>query len=135
MPRPLIADIVLALHAAIVLFNVCGLLLIVIGNRWGWSWVNRWRFRLAHLAAIGIVVAQAWLGLDCPLTTLEFWLRGADPSAGDADGFIAYWLARLLYYRFPPWVFTLAYTLFGLAVVLAWWRYPPARRRRSIHRQ
>lgn len=132
MPRILLADIVLALHAAIVLFIVAGLPLIVIGKLAGWAWVNRWRFRLLHLAAIAIVVAQAWLGLDCPLTVLEWQLRGAGAPDGHADGFIAHWLARFLYHRFPTWVFTLAYTVFGLAVALAWWHYPPKRGRRSI---
>jgi hypothetical protein len=126
--RLLLADIVLTLHAAVVLFIVGGLVLIFLGNRAGWRWVNgRW-FRLAHLGAIGIVVAQAWLGLDCPLTTLEVWLRGPGEMGDHPDGFIAYWLGRLLYYRLPAWVFVLAYSLFGALVMLAWWRYPPARR-------
>jgi hypothetical protein len=46
-------------------------------------------------------------------------------------GFIEHWLSRLLYWRAPPWVFTTAYTLFGLAVAAAWWRYPPEIRRRG----
>lgn len=124
----LLADIVLTLHAAVVLFIVGGLLLIFVGNRAGWRWVNGWRFRSAHLGAIAIVVAQTWLGLDCPLTTLELWLRGSGEMGGDADGFIAHWLGRLLYYRLPAWVFALAYSLFGALVMLAWWRYPPVRR-------
>ena len=129
MSHSVLADMVLTLHAAVVLFIVGGLALIFAGNRMGWRWVNGWRFRLAHLAAIGIVVAQAWLGLDCPLTTLEVWLRGPDEMGGQADGFIAYWLGRLLYYRLPAWVFVLAYSFFGALVMLAWWRYPPVRRR------
>lgn len=128
MSRLLLADIVLTLHAAVVLFIVGGLVLIFLGNRQRWRWVNgRW-FRLAHLGAIAIVVAQAWLGLDCPLTTLEVWLRGPGGMGDQAGGFIAYWLGRLLYYRLPGWIFVLAYSLFGALVVLAWWRYPPTRR-------
>ena len=122
---------VLTLHAAVVLFIVGGLVLIFLGNRAGWRWINGWWFRLAHLAAIGIVVAQAWLGLDCPLTTLEVWLRGSGGMGDRAGGFIAYWLGRLLYYRLPAWVFVLAYSLFGALVMLAWWRYPPQGRRRG----
>ena len=128
MSRFLLADIVLTLHAAVVLFIVGGLVMIFLGNRAGWRWINDWWFRLAHLGAIGFVVAQAWLGLDCPLTTLELWLRGTDGMGDHVNGFIAYWLSRLLYYRLPAWIFVLAYTLFGALVILAWWRYPPARR-------
>ncbi|MFL6715517.1 MAG: DUF2784 domain-containing protein [Burkholderiaceae bacterium] len=128
MSRLLLADIVLTLHAAVVLFIVGGLVLIFLGNRQRWRWVNGWWFRLAHLGAIAIVVAQAWLGLDCPLTTLEVWLRGPGGMGDQGGGFIAYWLSRLLYYRLPGWVFVLGYSLFGALVLLAWWRYPPARR-------
>lgn len=120
---------VLSLHAAVVMFIVGGLALIFAGNRVGWRWVNGWWFRLAHLVAIGMVVGQAWLGLDCPLTTLEVWLRGSGEMGSHADGFVAYWLGKLLYYRLPAWVFVLAYSCFGALVMLAWWRYPPVRGR------
>ena len=81
-PYRLFADVVLALHFGIVVFVVAGLVLVVVGNWRAWRFVNRWWFRLAHLAAIGIVVAQAWLGVVCPLTTLESWLRSQTGGAG-----------------------------------------------------
>jgi hypothetical protein len=122
MPYRLLADIVLSLHFAIVVFVIGGLVLVLIGNWRGWPFVNAWWFRLAHLAAIGIVVAQAWLGIVCPLTTLENWLRAqADQPVYEAS-FIEHWFTRALFYEAPTW---LAYTLFGLAVVAAWWRFPP----------
>ena len=105
LPSPplaaLLADAVLLAHLAIVLFNVGGLLLILAGNRLGWRWVNRWWFRAAHLAAIAVVVGQAWLGITCPLTTLESWLRALAGSAPYHDGFIAHWVQRILFYRLP----------------------------------
>lgn len=128
MPYQLLADAVLSLHFGIVVFVVGGLVLIVAGNLRGWRWVNAGWFRLAHLAAIAVVVAQAWLGITCPLTTLEMWLR-AQAGAGTYGGsFIEHWVARLLYYEGPPWVFALAYSLFALAVLAVWWRFPPQRR-------
>lgn len=123
----LLADAVLVLHVAIVLFVVGGLVLIVGGNLAGWRWVNHWWLRLAHLAAIGTVVAEAWMGITCPLTTWEIALRRAAGQDGYAGGFLQHWLHRLLYWDAPAWVFTLAYTLFGLAVAWAWWRWPPRR--------
>ena len=125
MPYQLLADLVLATHFAVVLFVVGGLAAILVGNRCGWRFVNGWWFRGAHLAAIAIVVAQAWLGLVCPLTTLESWLRVKAGEAGYETSFIEYWLTRLLYYEAPAWVFTVGYTLFGLAVAAAWWQFPP----------
>ena len=79
----------------------------------GWRFVNGWWFRLAHLAAIAVVVAQAWLGVVCPLTTLESWLRVQAGEAAYETSFIEHWLTRILFYDAPAWVFTAAYTLFG----------------------
>lgn len=124
-PYALLADAVLVLHTGIVLFVVGGLLLVVLGNWRGWPWVNRPWFRLAHLAAITAVVAESWLGLTCPLTTLEWWLRARAGVAPYESSFIAYWLQTLLFYEAPGWVFALAYTVFGVLVAAAWWRFPP----------
>jgi hypothetical protein len=125
MPYQLLADVVLAAHFAIVVFVVGGLVLIVAGNFYGWRFVNGWWFRLAHLAAIGVVVAQAWLGVVCPLTTLESWLRVQAGDAAYETSFVEHWLTSLLFYEAPAWVFTSAYTVFGIAVLAAWWRFPP----------
>ncbi len=121
----ILADIVLVLHFAIVLFVVGGLLLVLVGNWRRWRWVNTRWFRFAHLAAIAVVVAESWLGLTCPLTTLESWLRVQAGGAAGAQSFVGYWLQRWLFYSAPDWVFTLAYTAFALAVALAWWAFPP----------
>ena len=125
----LFADLVLALHFAIVLFVVGGLVLIVAGNFRGWGWVNAPGFRLAHLAAIAIVVAESWLGLVCPLTTFEAWLRRQAGLESYSASFIEHWMQRLLYYDAPAWMFTVAYTLFALAVGSVWWFFPPRVRR------
>jgi hypothetical protein len=120
-----LADAVLLLHGAVVVFVVGGLLLIVVGNLRGWHWVNGAWLRLAHLAAILVVVAEAWFGVVCPLTTLEQALRLRAGDAGYGGGFIEHWVQRLIYYDLPGWVFVLGYTLFALAIVAAWWRWPP----------
>lgn len=124
-----LADSVLLLHFAIVIFVVCGLPAIVVGNVAGWSWVNSLWWRLAHLAAIGIVALQAWFGQYCPLTLLESWLREQAGQSAYSASFIEYWVQKLLYYEAPLWVFAVLYTVFGLLVAFAWWYYPPQRRR------
>ena len=65
--------------------------------------------------------------MTCPLTTLEMKLR---LMAGDSlytGGFIQHWLQELIYFAAPTWVFTAAYSLFGLLVVLSWLAFPPRR--------
>lgn len=125
----LLADTVLLAHFAIVMFVVGGLALVVAGNRFGWPWVNRLGFRFAHLAAITTVVAESWLGIVCPLTRLESWLRLQTGTASHGESFIEHWVQRVLFYQAPSWVFAAAYTLFGLLVVMAWWYFPPRRRK------
>ena len=121
----------LLLHLAIVLFVIGGLVAVAAGNMRGWQWVNRLWFRVAHLAAIGVVVAQAWLGQVCPLTTLESWLRLQAGGSGYSKGFIQHWVQAVLFYDVPGWVFVVAYTAFGVLVIAAWWRFPPRRRHRG----
>ena len=135
MPYQLLADAVLSLHVALVLFVVGGLVLIIAGNLAGWRWVNVLWFRLAHLGAITIIVLESWLRLACPLTALEMWLRAQAHARTYTGSFIEHWLQRLLYYDAPGWVFTLAYTLFGLLVVASWLYFPPksGRHRHQAH--
>lgn len=126
----MLATAVLAMHVGFVMFVVAGLPLIFIGAARGWGWVRNLRLRVLHLAAIAFVALQAWLGIACPLTTLEQWLRvraGATVYEGE---FIVHWLRTLIFIEAPPWAFTAAYTGFAALVALAWWRVPPARARR-----
>jgi polyferredoxin len=128
MSYTLFADLILILHVGFVLFVVGGLLLIVLGNLCHWRWVNRWWFRLAHLGAIAVVVAESWAGWVCPLTTFEQWLRARAGDTSYSGGFIEHWLQQLLYYDAPTWVFLLIYSLFGLLVLASWWLFPPTPR-------
>ena len=123
----LLADAVLLLHFSLVVFVVGGLALVLVGNLRHWRWVNWLPFRVVHLVAIGVVAVQAWLGEICPLTTLESWLREQGGEAGYSASFIEHWLQRMLFFEAPFWVFTLAYTVFGLLVVAAWFCFPPRR--------
>jgi MFS family permease len=119
-----LATLVLILHWAVVLFIVGGLLCTWLGAMLGWRWVrNRW-FRTAHLAAIVFVAVQTLLGVLCPLTVLEDTLRGQ----GEPSGFIERWLRRLLFYDFPPWVFSVSYLGFALLTTLTWLWVPPRKR-------
>jgi hypothetical protein len=119
-----LADAVLALHVLFVLFVVGGFALILAGAR-RWGWVRNRAFRIAHLAAILLVAAEALLGITCPLTYWEDVLRAA---GREERSFIGRWLAWLLYYDLPEWVFALAYAAFALAVIWSWSAIPPRAR-------
>lgn len=126
-----LADATLVIHFAFVLFVLLGLIATLAGGRHGWAWVRDMRWRAVHLAAIGVVTAESWLGMECPLTTLELWLRRLAGQTTYSGDFIAFWLRRLLFFEAPAWVFVLAYSVFALLVAWSWWRYPPRRRGRA----
>jgi hypothetical protein len=106
-----------------VLFVVGGLLATWVGLALGARFARNPWFRGAHLAAIAFVVVETLLGMMCPLTVWEDALRGRASEAG----FVQRWIHAWLFWRAPPWVFTVGYTAFGALVALTWWRFPPRR--------
>ena len=128
-----LADAVLVAHSLLALCIVCGLVVIWLGAALRWGWVRNRPLRIAHLLAIALVSLLSLFGIACPLTVLEDWLRNGSP---EPQGFIQRWVSRLLYYDLPAWVFTLAYVVFALMVLLTWRLVPPDRARRSTaHRR
>lgn len=117
-----LADCVLLVHFSFVVFVALGFLAILVGPLFRWQWIYSLRYRWLHVAAIAVVVAQAWLGRLCPLTIWENDLRQRAGQAAYDASFIQHWLQRLLYYDFPPWVFGVAYTVFGAFILALWWR-------------
>lgn len=121
----LAADVVLLVHAAFIAFVVIGQIYVLAGWMFRWrSARNRW-FRRIHLGAIAIVVVQAWIGMTCPLTTLESSLRVEAGSGAYEQSFVAHWLSRLIYYDLPLSAFVIAYSVFAALVLLSYWRFPP----------
>ena len=119
----LLADVVLIVHFAFVLFVTGGLVAIWIGAAAGWRWVRNFWFRVTHLAAIVFVAAEALAGVWCPLTVWEAQLRGVQAK----KSFVALWIHRLMYFELPEWVFATAYVSFALAVAATFYYAPPHR--------
>ena len=119
------ADVVVLLHFGYVGFVVAGQLLILVGILLKWSWIRNAWFRFLHLAAIAIVVAESVLGITCPLTTLEQHLRIKAGQATYRGDFVGNLVHDLMFYDLEPWVFTIAYTLFGLLVLGTFVLAPP----------
>lgn len=126
-----LANAVLVAHVGMVLFIIGGLVLTLVGAAMGWQWVKNFWFRALHLAGIAYIAIEAWLGIVCPLTTLELWLREQAGQAVYEGDFIAHWMRQLMFYEAPPWVFIVAYSAFGALVVASWWLVRPTFPRRG----
>ena len=116
-----LGEIVLALHLAVIAFNVAGLAAIPLGAALGWRWVRvRW-WRIVHIASWAVVAVQAVLGRACFLTLWQDRFEGA----GDEAPLIERWVNSLIYWPLPIWVFGVAYLVLFAAVVALWWLAPP----------
>lgn len=121
----ILADVVVVAHFAYVLFVILGLLAVLVGWLRSWQWTRRFWFRLIHLAMILIVVVESWFGITCPLTTWENQLRRLAGQTTYRGAFVADFVHDMLFFDAEPWVFTMCYTVFGLAVVLSFVLAPP----------
>ncbi|MDR0447939.1 MAG: DUF2784 domain-containing protein [Treponema sp.] len=128
MNQAIIADMITAIHFGYVIFVVFGLLVILLGGALRWHFIRNFWFRAVHLTMILIVVFEAVSGISCPLTVWEYKLRIAAGQQNAADvSFIARLIHQLIFFEFPPIVFTIGYCIFGTAVLLSWFLIPPAK--------
>ena len=87
MPYQLLADLIVLLHVAFVVFVVLGGLLAL---RWhSFVWI--------HLPAVTWAAAVEFFGWVCPLTPAENWLRVKAGQTGYPSDFIAHYILPLLY--------------------------------------
>lgn len=120
----MLAYLVLALHVAIIAFNLLGLILIPFGARHGWAFVRDPRWRMLHLLSWGVVALQAISGRVCFLTLWQDELAGAP---GDSTPLIVRWIEAIIYWPLPLWVFAALYVA-AFLYVLALFRLVPPRR-------
>jgi len=126
MSRPLIADLIVTIHLGWVIFIVFGLFVILLGGALRWRFIRNFWFRAIHLAMILAVVFEAIFGISCPLTIWEYELRTASGQQGATDmPFVPRLIHRLMFFDFPEIVFTAAYCLLGIAVLISWPLIPP----------
>jgi hypothetical protein len=126
MNKPIIADLIVSIHFGYVIFVVGGLFVITIGCVLKWRFIRNFWFRAIHLTMILIVVFEAIFGISCPLTDWEYELRiAAGRQNAVSESFVARLIQQIIFYDFPPIVFTISYCLFGIAVLMSWWLIPP----------
>lgn len=100
----LVADLVLVVHGAFVVFAVCGAL--VVARRPGLVWL--------HLPAVAWAALVEIAGWTCPLTPLENHWRALAGGAGYEGGFVERYLIPLIY---PESLTREVQLLLGAAVV------------------
>jgi MFS family permease len=129
----ILADAIVLIHATYVAFVIGGLLAILLGAALGWRWTRSFAFRVTHLAAIALVCLESIVGVICPLTSLEYSMRNRAGATRYPGDFVAYWAHRMIFYNFPPWIFTTAYISFAILVAITFIAIPPRRPSRTTH--
>lgn len=136
MMYDLLADLVVAAHFVYVSYVVFGQLLIVAGVVLRWAWIRNPWFRITHLLAILIVVFESLWSIECPLTTLEQWLRVKAGHAGTEESFVARIIHRLMFFsteEVSEQTLMYCYIVAGLVVLATFLLAPPRFTRRRQH--
>lgn len=122
----LLADLIAIFHFLYVVFAVGGQLTIIVGWLLRWHFIRLPTFRITHLIAVALVALEAVIGMMCPLTEWEYNLRQLAGQSVDRDlSFIARLVRMIIFYDFPPWVFTIMHISFGLLVIMTFVFVPP----------
>lgn len=137
---PYLPEIILFLHFIYILFCVGGEGIILIAftceKLWGTAgflsrWIQNKPFRIAHAIAVGIVGVEGLFGVLCPLTIWEYAARRASGQLVESEiPLVSRMVRYLIFYDFPPWVFTLLYVGFALLVIGTYVLIPPRREHR-----
>ena len=118
----ILADAVLILHLAFVLFVVLGAFLVLRRRKLIW----------VHLPVVIWGALIEFAGWICPLTPLENWLRARGGDRGYSGGFIDHYLGALIYpeglTRELQWFLGALVLAINAAIYLRLWRGRPKAR-------
>jgi len=118
---------VLAIHVAVIAFNVGGLIVIPLGAWRGWRWVRIFWWRAAHLALLVAVALQALFGRACFLTLWQAALEQAAGAPASREPLIARWVESVIFWNLPIGFFAALYVAVLIYAVALWRWVPPAR--------
>lgn len=124
----MMADLLVVLHLGWVCFMAAGTLVTLLAP-WRRTWLlGSWR--TVHLAGMILAGALSVTGGRCPLTTLEYALRGHATDPGGQQGFMVRWAERLIFPDLSAATLAVVTLLAGgLALSIYVWM-PPGRARR-----
>lgn len=119
----LLAFVILAVHVAIIAFNLFGLIAVPLGAWRGWRFVRVFWWRALHVAVLAVVAVQALFGRACFLTIWQ------DALAGDANAtpLIVRWVNWLIYWPLPVGFFAALYVAVFAYTLALWFLVPPGR--------
>lgn len=125
MPYRILADALVVIHFAWILFMLLGFAL-TIRAFWKPSFFDRWLFRTLHLAGILFVASLEIFGKFCPLTVWENALRYSyDPSSDYPGSFIVQYIARLVYPDLDPALLIVPTVLIASFTLVVFFLRPP----------
>jgi len=115
----LAADVILLIHFVFVAFVVLGFISIWIGYFTKQKFVRNAKFRICHILAMGIVLCESLVGMLCPLTEWENYLRvkGGQGQVYETS-FMKEWIHKIMFFDFSELTFVIVYALFFVLILL-----------------
>jgi hypothetical protein len=126
----LTADALAVLHIGYFIFIVWGTVAILLPQRP--AYIRDIRFRLVHMLAVYIVLAEDYLHIPCILNVAQWTLRTAGGGPYEAATGVSGLLDGLLYRTIPGSVLNVMYVALGVALPILLWAVPATRRRSRI---
>jgi len=122
-------EAVLAVHIAIILFNVFGLVAVPVGALCNLRFVHiRW-WRVLHVLSLAAVAAQARAGQACFLTIWQDELAALEQPTAPL---IVRWINQVVYWQLPIWIFAALYVLVFVYAIALLWLVPPCGLRSEV---
>ncbi|MFT4539679.1 MAG: hypothetical protein ACI841_004124 [Planctomycetota bacterium] len=132
MDALLLADLIVVVHLAVVLFVLFGQLAVVAGGCMRRTWIRSMWFRWSHALMILAVVGQTAIGKLCFLTLWEADLRRSAGQQPDDVSFVGRLARDVLYVEVEQAILNKIYYGFGALVLLSWILWPPRRKRAGL---
>ena len=130
-----VADLIVVIHFAWILFMLLGFILTLCGFFYR-SFFDRWLFRTLHLCGIAYVGLLAALRQYCPLTILENTLRTRyNPELTYPGSFIVYYVEKLVYPEVNPLIILIPTAIIAVFTILVFIIKPPAKIRRIFKKK
>ena len=119
-----IADFILFIHLTIAIFIAVGMVIFLIGGLLSWRWCKNFSLRIIHLGLIVVVFIETLIGVNCPLTVVENYLRAQDTH----QSFIGSLMSNTLYWNMSEALFFYLYGICVVWVLILWILFPPSRK-------